>query len=75
MSQPTSQLTYSELDVLKTILRAHDLTGNKVLLSHLETFGAWVRENDQAKFSGNRAAQFPIAVLSLMGIHGGKAVG
>ena len=62
-------LTCDERDVLKTTLAHHGVTDEK-LDEHLETFAAWIREADRAKFNPHQPqTQFPLVLLILMGIH------
>jgi hypothetical protein len=65
-----TQLTYDERDVLKVVLRA---SGDN-LQRNLEMWGAWIRETDMAKLDRTTHAQFPLVLLSLMGIHGRTAL-
>jgi hypothetical protein len=66
----SSQLSYDERDVLKVILRV----GGPNLARNLQLWGEWIHDLERAKIDHQVHPQFPLVVLSLMGIHGREAL-
>jgi hypothetical protein len=64
-----SQLSYDERDVLKTVLAA----GGPNLARNLEMWRDWLKDNQRAKTNRNVHPQFPLVLLSQMGIYGKAA--
>jgi hypothetical protein len=65
-------LSYDERDVLKTILREHRLLHDGLLMARLEELMEWVHDIERSKFDRDRHPQFPLVLLSLMGIYSNR---
>jgi hypothetical protein len=61
-----SNLNYDEHDVLRTVLAK----GGPNLTRNLEMWGEWLKDNQRAKFDRSVHPQFPLVLLSQMGIYG-----
>ena len=64
------QLDYDERHTLKTIVKV----GGPNLTRNLEMWGEWLKDKERAKINRNVHPQFPLVLLSLMGIHGRDAL-
>lgn len=75
--KPMNSLSYDEEDVLRRILRHHDVLTSRKLVDDIGALIEWVRSVEQNKVSlGSRVSPQPLLVLlSTLGIYGGEAIG